>query len=85
MVINSPYVVIFDYSIKGGRLIAVVNASGDDLDEVKVSVTKDLINIPFKEIDKKGTWKKGNCISMEDNILTIKGMRRMAIRVLLFE
>jgi hypothetical protein len=81
IVLDAPYVSIYDYAFEDKRVLVVVNASGDNLDEVKISlpgIAYDKTDI--YEINKSRSDITKALVTLEDGIMTFKGLKRLEVK-----
>lgn len=89
MVLDAPYVSIYDYNLENKRVLVVVNASGDDLDEIKIQLVDDI----SKMFSQTNICEINRCESnitqleavINNGILTCRGLKRLETKAFVFK
>jgi len=81
MVLNAPFVSVYDYSFTDKRVLIVVNASGDDFDEVKIKLASD-IPVPKSvyEISKGSNGMVKSDDAIANGELVFKGLKNLELK-----
>ena len=86
MVLDAPYVSVYDYDLGDKKVIILVNASGDDLEKVKIRLANDISDqVNIYEINRcEKDIIRSNAV-IENGILTIKGLYRLEVKAVILE
>lgn len=85
MVLDAPYVSVYDYAVKDRRVLIVVNSSGDDLNEVKIKLADDIpLHAKILEINNSKSDAK-NLVTVDENgVMIFKNLKRLELRAFVF-
>jgi len=85
MVLDAPYVSVFDYELDGLRVLLVVNASGDDFDEIRIRVAGDMSVRPeIYEINRNSDGIIRSAAEISNGILSFKSLKRLEVKAFVF-
>jgi len=88
MVVDAPYVSVYDYDLEDRRVLVIVNASGDDLDEVKIKLTDDCAALALMNIREISRCERDDTrlsAAIENGILSVEGLKRLEVKAFVIE
>jgi len=81
MVLNAPFVNVYDYDFEDRKVLIVVNASGDDLDEVRIKLSS---HIPNPESIYEISRSSADMVKLDNHIsdgeFVFKGLKNLELK-----